>query len=254
MKISVIAPMGTSPPVVTEFLQYLVDGRNVSVNDVTMICTNDEQVLKSAILAEAGMLLRYSQVRTHIARLPFSDIESQERSIEFTKIAIRILKEQRQKYNVDSIFLCIAGGRKEACVILSIIAQFFDVSGVYHIVSPDVKYANLELERARHDIDKLYQAEDKAAYYGSKKEIFDKLLFPPPSSYNVIPIPIFPIKKQYLKQILDILKSQNRSLKELDYYLLMRLEHLDLIKVVREKIYVKEGAHHMIDIINEVLD
>jgi hypothetical protein len=39
LKVSVIAPMGTSPPIVTEFLQYLVDIRGIRVNDLIILTT-----------------------------------------------------------------------------------------------------------------------------------------------------------------------------------------------------------------------
>lgn len=246
--------MGTSPPVITEFLQYMIDTRGIRVNDVTILNTNDELVTKSTTLAEVGLRHKYPGVKTHIVKLPFPDIESYERSVEFTRIAIRVLKEQKHAYNVDSIFICIAGGRKEACVILSIIAQFFDVSGVYHVISPDIGYANLELERARHNIDELHYSENKDEYYASNKGIFDKLLFPSISFYNVIPIPVFPMELDYAEKIANILKEPNQKRKEIDYHLLSRLENLGMIKIDRKKIYLKEESRHMLEIINEVLN
>src|SRR5689334_12470129 len=98
--------MGTSPPVITEFLQYMIDTKGIKVNDVTILNTNDKLVVKSTTLAELGLRHKYPYVKTHIVRLPFSDIESYDRSVEFTKIAIRVLKEQKHRYNVDSIFIC----------------------------------------------------------------------------------------------------------------------------------------------------
>jgi CRISPR-associated protein Csx14 len=128
LRVSVIAPIGTSPPVITEFLQYMID-----IKDVTILSTADEIVTKSTILTELGLRHKYPSIKTHVVNIPFSDIESHVTSIEFIKIATRVLKEHKRRFNVDSILICIAGGRKDACVILSIIAESFDVSGVYQL-------------------------------------------------------------------------------------------------------------------------
>lgn len=253
-KTSIIAPVGTSPPVITEFLQYIADIKEIHVNDVTMITTKEDMVIKSSIIADLAINDRYPNIKIHTIKLPFSDINSFECAMEFLKISVNILKDQQRKYNVDSTFICIAGGRKWMSVMLSIISQFLDVDGVYYVVSPDVGYLNLDLERIRRELDILCESKDKQSYYKSNKKIFNKLLFPEPSSYSVIPIPIFPVEKKYLYKIKTFLSSPNDKNSNLDYYLLTRLSNMGLIKMDKNKIHINDEGRKMLEIVMEVLE
>jgi len=78
------------------------------------------------------------------------------------RIAGRIIKNQREKYGSDVVYLNVAGGRKNMCITLSILGQFLNVDGIFHIVSPDVKIVNEMLENLRsEDIERIYLAENE---------------------------------------------------------------------------------------------
>lgn len=56
MKLSIVALIGTSLPVITEFIQYVEDGLNERVSDLTVISTSDPYVVSCADLAEQAVM------------------------------------------------------------------------------------------------------------------------------------------------------------------------------------------------------
>jgi CRISPR-associated Csx14 family protein len=175
-KVSIVAPLGTSPPVITEFLQYVQEVLDQKVTDLTIITKRESMVLEGLELVKAGVAHRCPKVHTHVIELPYNDMDSEERSTEFIRIAARILRGQKEKYSVEVVHLCVAGGGKEICIILSLLAPF-NVNGVYRIVMLDVKTFNQQLELIRHEAKELTSTEDKLAYYRQKEDPLKPVLF-----------------------------------------------------------------------------
>ncbi|MGB9622435.1 MAG: CRISPR-associated ring nuclease, partial [Candidatus Bathyarchaeia archaeon] len=190
---------------VTEFVQYVEDGLGERISDLTIISTSDPHVVCCTDLAEQAVTDRYPHVRFHRHQLGFEDIDSQERLHEFMLDTARLLKDQVEKFQADKIYVNSAGGRKDALIALSTLCQFLPVSGIFHIVMPDVKTFNAELERARKDIEELGRAEDKRAYYLSRKSLFEPLMYPHPSTYSVVKVPIIPFPPDTLQKIVKAL-------------------------------------------------
>ncbi|MEM2910496.1 MAG: CRISPR-associated protein Csx14 [Nitrososphaerota archaeon] len=242
MKVSVIATLGTSPPVVTEFIQYLEKEERVS--DLTLIVTGEKMIQEGAKLLEAAIKSRYPHIHVHIKNLPFNDIITDEDNIKFMGICADILREQRERYNADKIYVCLAGGRKEMGTSLAMLGQILDVDAVYHVVAPNIKSMSVDLERARHDISELAASPDPMEYYTRKRELFDALMYPPPSTYNVIRIPVIPYPKEVLYQIASLLSANviERSKVRISPDLMKRLSTAGLIKLTREKVYVLDAG------------
>lgn len=238
-KISVIAPLGTSPPVITEFLQYVDEVLDQRVSDVTVIATKDPLVLEGVELIKVAVKRRYPHTHLHVVELPFTDIGSQEDSLRFMSICAKILRDQRDVHHVDLVYLCVAGGRKDMCIILSLLSQYFAVNGVYHLIMPDVQTFNIQLERLRHEISELARAENKEEFYEKHKGYFDELMYPPLNLYTTVKIPLLPYPVSVLKSIDRLLGSGKtpRRRAGLPTDVLERLEIMGLIKATRENIY-----------------
>jgi CRISPR-associated Csx14 family protein len=207
LKLSVIAPIGTSPPVVTEFVQYVEDGLRERISDLTVISTSDPYVLSCTDLAEQAVRDRYPHIYFHRHQLGFEDIDSQDRLYEFMLDVAKLLRDQVKRFNASKIYVNSAGGRKDALIALSTLSQFLPVSGIFHIVMPDVKTFNVQLERIKHEIEELGRAVDKRAYYLSKRDLFDPLMYPHPSTYSVVRIPVVPFPPGVLRNLAKILKG-----------------------------------------------
>ncbi|MEM2094944.1 MAG: CRISPR-associated protein Csx14 [Candidatus Bathyarchaeia archaeon] len=252
-KVSVVAPLGTSPSVITEFLQYVESVLDQRVADITIITTTEPLVLEGLELIKAGIADRYPNIRIHTVKLPYDDVDSEERSIEFVNIAAKILRDQKEKFKADVVHLCVAGGRKEVCIILSLLAQFYNVNGVYHVVMPDVKTFNQQLERIRYEAKELVEAEDKLAYYRQKKKILEPVLFPELSTYNVIRIPVIPYPMQTLIGMKKMLERRKSSLHSIDMNIAPRLKELGYIKISRNYAYISADGEYLLHILRSVV-
>jgi len=208
MKLSVIAPIGTSPPVVTEFVQYVEDALGERISDITVICTSDPYIICCTDLAEEAVLDRYPHIHFHRQQLGFEDIDSQDKLRDFMLKIAELMRAQVVKFKADKIYVNSAGGRKDALIALSMICQFLPVSGIFHIVMSDVKAFNVELERARGYIEEFGKTSDKRQYYLSKKSVFEPLMYPHPSTYSVIKIPVVPFPPEALKKVADALEGK----------------------------------------------
>ena len=205
MKNSLIAVLGLSPPVVTEFVKYMVDGEGLRVSDLTVVVTEEKRVLNGLKLVEAAVKNRYPRIRFHEWRLPFEDVRSVEETYTFMELLGRLLHRQRAVHKVDSVHLCLAGGRKDMGITAALLAQYFGVNGVYHVVMHDVQVFNIELERIREDIQRLASSENPQEYYRQHMDIFEPIMFPPLDRYVVIKIPLIPYPNNVLRKVFRLL-------------------------------------------------
>lgn len=182
MKVAVVAPLGMSPPVITSFVHYLGN-----VRDLVVITTSDERVKQGFSLVRTAMKARYGRTRVHEIEVPFEDITTEEQNFEFMRVAGKAIRRQKEKFGSDVVYLNVAGGRKNMCITLSILGQFLNVDGVFHVVSPDVKIVNEMLENLRRDIERIHLAEsdeERLRIYEEKARYFDALMFP--ENYSVV--------------------------------------------------------------------
>ncbi|MEM1554575.1 MAG: CRISPR-associated protein Csx14 [Thermoproteota archaeon] len=256
LKLSVIAPIGTSPPVITEFVQYVEEGLGERISDLTVINTSDPYIVSCTDLAEQAVLDKYPHINFHRHQLGFEDIDSEKKLYEFMLDAAGVLKEQVEKFNADKIYVNSAGGRKDAIIALSTLCQFFPVSGIFHIVMPDVKSFNAQLEKAKRDIEEIGRASDKKAYYLSKKEIFEPLMYPHPSTYSVIKIPIIPFSPKIVKNLAKVLKNNKTSKKSsgLDESHIRMLVSIGVLTSDRNYLYPTDEGRLFLKIIEKLVE
>lgn len=253
IKTSIIATVGTSPPVVTEFMQYVESVLNKRVTDLTLLATLEDTVRAGVELIRQAVIDRYPHTNVHVVNLPFEDISSDEKSLEFAKKAYETLKNERTKHRSETIYLCVAGGRKDMCISLSLIGQIFGVNGIYHVIMSDVKAFNAALERIRKEMTDLLQAKDKRAYYQEKKEIFYPIVFPPLRDYVVIRLPLLPYPPEILEEILKLLSAKKTPLGKvaLSASLLNMLETSNFIRIAGGMVYTKDSGYKLLKIFKE---
>jgi len=243
MRTAVISPLGMSPPVVTAFVDYLG-----GVRDLVIITTADKRVKEGFELIKVAMKIRYPRTRIHEVELPFEDVMNEEQNFEFMRIAGRVIKRQKERFGSDPVYLNVAGGRKNMCITLSILGQFLNVDGIFHVVSPNVKIVNETLESLRADIERIYLAEEedeKMRIYREKERYFDSLMFP--RDYEVVRIPTIPIPQDYMRRLVDILF--NEKLDSLTYSEREMLLRRGLIEGVGRKLKVTEFGKRFAEVL-----
>lgn len=241
MKIAGIAPIGFSPPVITEFVQYVYECRGEKMRDLVLIATSHEFVKAGVDLTIEALKYRYPRVRVHPIYLEFKDVDDEDKMYEFLKVSCNALVNEKIKYKSDIIHLCIAGGRKEESVLLTLLGQLVGVNTIMHFIVSDIRTFNIELERAKKKIEDILKAEDKEGYYKKYREEFDKLMFPDISSYSAIEIPIIPYPKSALRKIIKLLMSKKyleRKDIELEYDIIQKLSLAELIKAGSKRVYI----------------
>lgn len=254
MKLSVISPIGTSPPVVTEFVNYVQEALRETIHDLVVIYTKDPYVKSCTSLVEQAVLDKYPKIHLHKHELEYEDLDSEEKIHEFMLEMIRILKKEVTVHKVDRIYINAAGGRKDSVLALSVISQFFPVNGIFHVIMPDVKSFNIQLERIKNHIEELGRAEDKRAYYLKHKNIFEPLMYPDISSYSVIGIPIVPYPPEYLQKLVGILKKSKTVIKKsgLSHDFIERCVNMGILHSDRNYLYPAEKGQSILRIIESV--
>ncbi len=207
MNVAVIAPLGLSPPVITAFVDHFG-----GVRDLVIITTNEERVKQGYELIRIAMKQKYERTRIHRLEVPFDDVTTENENFEFMKIAGKAIRRQKEKFESDIVYLNVAGGRKNMCITLSILGQFLNVDGIFHVVSPDIKLVNEILENLRPDIERMYHSnsdEEKLEIYKEKEKYFNSLMFP--RDYKVVRIPTIPISEDYVRRIIEAIYRADLS-------------------------------------------
>ncbi len=254
-KLSILAPIGTSPPVITEFVQYVYEVMNEQVDDLVVIYTSDPYVKCCVDLAEQAVADKYPQIHFHKHELNYEDLDSKEKVHEFMLDMVKLLKEEVKVHKVDKIYINAAGGRKDAIIAISFVCQFFPVSGIFHVIMPDVKSFSIELERRRHEIEGLGRAEDKKAYYLTHKDIFGPLMYPDLSRYSVIKIPSIPYPLEHLQKIVRVLKKGKTEVKKsgLSHDFIEMCVNIGVLHSDEKYLYPSEEGRSILRIIGSVL-
>jgi len=245
VKVALITPIGTSAPVVTEMVMHLNGLEGLYLTDVVILPTQDETVKAHTALARAALRHRYPRIRVHVRPLPFRDIESTEDNVEFMRIAARVIQEERRVHMCERVYLSIAGGRKDICTSLAIIGQLVGSDGVFHVINPDVKVINEQLERIRDKIFELYHSpkSERDRVYERYRELFDSVMFPPIDRLRYIRIPVIPYPAEYLHRVVAILVrktpvdvKEEDELGEMSLHDLMALESAGIIRIAGGKV------------------
>lgn len=213
MKRAVVAPLGLSPPVITTFIH----GFTHRISDLVLLHTENPEVVKGLELIKLVLGEEYPGIRIHSVPLPFDDVSSTEDNLRFMRIAGKAIRDEREKYRVESVVLNVSGGRKNMCITLTLLGQLLGVDGVFHVVTRDVKIFNIMLERLREEISRIYSAktrEEKLRIYRSREQEFRDLLFPPKDEFEIVRIPTLPYPRGYLSRLLNAVLSDLEMLSE----------------------------------------
>ena len=245
-KSGILAPLGTSPPVVTELLDYLFSlGERVS--DVTVLITAEPLVKVGVPLVKAAVGDRYPEVRVHVKSLPFVDVGSVEEYERFVVEVAGIMRDEFVQHRVSRLFINLAGGRKNMASSLTLLAQLFNVASVFHIVHRDVKAFNAYLERVRRTIEKVAEAEDPFAEYGKHREELEPLMYPSPEDYRVIEMPVIPIPRSVVRALARLEPITDRKGLRISERYLRDLRRRGLIKLTPNKIYLEDKLKPLVE-------
>ena len=210
MKAVLISPIGLAPAVVTEVLYSI--GEVEDITDICIIATKNKDVQAGAWLVKAAIDVDYREmtgkrVRTHIHTMDLEDVSSREEATEFVNVLVNVVEKEREKYGVRKILLNLAGARKVESAIMLMMGMIWRVPAVYHVVHKHIGGYSPELERVRHEIRGILDAEDKTEYYMEKRDLFHDVLFPDPHDYEVFEVPFIPFSIQEINALKELIRG-----------------------------------------------
>lgn len=241
MKLGILATMGTSPPVVSEFIDYVE--RLERVSDLRILATAEGMVKNSALLAKIAVSDKYPHIKTRIEELPMKDITTEEENLAFMRKTMEVIADMRRG-EIERLYVCLAGGRKEMVASLVLLTQLTNVEALYHVVSPNVKEMNVALERIRSNIEALAAHPDPSSYYAENRAVFEPVMYPDPATYNVIRIPVLPYPPALVQKLKSVFAKGyvRRASSGLDYEFLQRLKDAGFVSMTREKVIVTDSG------------
>jgi len=233
----IICPLGLSPPVVTEFLDYTINIFNYRVLDIYLIATREEKVIESVKVVEAAIKHKYPNVKVTVDYLNYTDVDSDETQIDFMRLVLRRLKWFSNRYGKVDILVNVAGGRKTMVLLTTLVATLVGTPYVYHIIASDIKAFNEALERVRSDISEIARIdslEGRVEEYRKRLDKLDPVMYPPRDSYKVIQIPIIPYPIDYIGKLMKIITTRKPIEVEesgLDDTTLNMLSKVNIVKI-----------------------
>jgi CRISPR-associated protein Csx14 len=246
MPAAIVATMGLSPPVVTEFLQHLIS-RGEDVRRIVLLSTEEKEVLAGSKLVETAVRARYPKIEVITEVFPYQDVDNEERSFDFLIRTSKLISDLRGKYR---LYLLISGGRKVMSLELAMMGLFFPLTDVYHVIARDVKVANILLESLREKIMELYKAGDPLSFYRSVEE-FERLMWPPQTEYNVVRLPSIPYPDEVLREVVKALRGARKD--EVKFNIAVLMEQLGLIQVSGGKTIPTEYGRKMLEFLREIM-
>ncbi|MEM3090897.1 MAG: CRISPR-associated ring nuclease [Candidatus Bathyarchaeia archaeon] len=230
MNVAVMATMGTSPPIVTKFIDYLQKTERVS--HLSILATKERSVVNGAPLVKATLKSRFPSLKVDIHQLAVADTTNEDENYQIMEESAKIITGLKRRYPV--LHICLAGGRKETVASTITLAQLMGLTSLYHVVSPNIREMNIELERIRKEIEEFGESSDPQKYYEEKKNLFEPVLFPSASSYNVIKLPIIPYPASSMTLLRRLLGSSGEKVEGVDKSFLKRLKLAGLITFTKD--------------------
>lgn len=176
-KSALINPMGTTPMVATEMVNYIRNTDN-TLRDVILMCTDNPNVLGGAYAATGALKDRYPDIRVHLVKLKSDDIYDESTLVSFLSDFVDTVIRERN-YGVDYLYLNVSGGRKIQTIILSLYAGIFGIDDVFNIFDPEVENYNMRYEEVKSDIiNNFTENSDPLETYRSMKDRLESIFYP----------------------------------------------------------------------------
>ncbi|MGB9815533.1 MAG: CRISPR-associated protein Csx14 [Thermoplasmata archaeon] len=208
MRSSLINPMGTSPMVATEMVDFFKTDYNRGLRDVIMIATNDRRIISGTYMAGTAIKVRYPDIHVHYEFLGSSDIMDEKDLYEFVDKIGGIIKNEKERYGIDRVYANISGGRKIESIIISNFSQLLGIDEVWIVLNKNIANYNIDFERILNELDNFKDGEN-LDYYKKKLDIFDPIFYPKRSDLSFFEIPTIRLSLEELKLLKELLKGKD---------------------------------------------
>jgi CRISPR-associated protein Csx14 len=208
LKKCLINLVGTSPMVVSEMVDFFKNDYQRDLRDVIFIATKDERVVSGAYFAGSAIKSRFPDIRTHYEFLSSADIVEDKDIVNFLDSIGSIVKNERDKYDVDKVYANISGGRKVESVVLSNFSQLLGIDEVWIVINTQISNYNIEYEKILNEISNFREGEN-IQYYEENKNKFDPIFFPDRKNLSFFQIPSIRYSIDDLKLLKTLLRGKD---------------------------------------------
>lgn len=172
-----LAGLGDHPAVITGMVKVLQEIEGISIDVLHVFHPQDtgKNIEKDAL----PLVLEHLPETTRLKPVPlgFTDANTTETSIQFLQIVASVL-EQYKDPECYSVYMSLAGGRKNTSALMALVAQFYSsVRGLYHL-----------LDREEDKSDTVFPSIEEIVLYQTPEQ--QEATFDPPlERLNLIRIP-----------------------------------------------------------------
>ncbi|MGC9123704.1 MAG: CRISPR-associated protein Csx14 [Thermoplasmata archaeon] len=208
MKSCLLNPVGTSPMVITEMVDFFENGYKKHLDDVVIISTSDETVVSGAYMAGSAIKVRFHNIGVHYEFLSFPDIIEENDLIDFLDKIGYIVKNEKEKYGVKKIYLNISGGRKVESIALSNFSQLLNIDEVWIVLNKNIANYNIDFERYKNELINFRDGEN-LEYYMKNADKFDPIFYPERKDLSFFEIHSINLSREDRLLLKNILKGIN---------------------------------------------
>lgn len=205
MRSCLINPMGTSPMVATEMVDFLRE-YDKNLTDIIMISTKSERVINGSYMAGSAIKNKFKNIRVHYEFLDMEDIKEDKDIVNFLDVVGSIIKKEKENYQIDKVYANISGGRKVESVILSNFSQLIGIDETWIVINLDISNYNVDFERILNELKNFTQGEN-LEYYEKNRDKFDPIFFPPRGKLSFFEIPTVKLSRDDLRILQMLLKG-----------------------------------------------
>lgn len=149
------------------------------LNDTILLYTKNESVINGAILAKEALRSKYPNCRVTMEELEMGDISDKHSLLIFLSRLVQIIRTEREKYDVDKIYVNVSGGRKIQSIVISIYASLLGIDSVYTVFDPSMQNINERYEQIKYDLfNELNTHKDPKNVFEERKEEIMDIFYP----------------------------------------------------------------------------
>jgi CRISPR-associated Csx14 family protein len=181
-----IATLGESSVLITGLVDKLAAEHIATIDRVIVLCPQGR-------LIPFGYLMIEEEMKGLVEEwpLPFEDASTEETCFQFLREVVELFREKIK--SEDSVFVSLAGGRKNMSALLALVVPFFPtIKNLYHLLD---KYENT----SRHNFRSLEE------FYDMPESAMRKpFLHPKPDDLDLVDIPFLPavqISEAFLQEL-----------------------------------------------------
>ena len=199
LKSALISPIGTSPMVASEIMDYILKV-DETIRDVYLLHTTSDFVKKGTYACMSAIETRYAHIHAHLEEIEESDIFDDQSLVTYVSKLCKIIEEGRRKFGVGKFYLNATGGRKVQSMLLTLISSLVDNTVLFNIVNKDTQNFNVAYERIR-DIIETFSLVNRNEVYSRHRNELDSVFFPRMDNIFVINVPTIPIPRDFKAKI-----------------------------------------------------